>query len=112
MKLMDQVRDAIDLGGRRVFGEPYEKDGITIIPVARVMGGGGGGEGTPEGGEPAPGGGLGFDARPAGAFVVKGDDVTWMPAFDLNRAIAGGVAMAIIGILSWRSVAKAQARRR
>src|SRR5579871_3194043 len=103
MKLMDQVRDAIDLGGRRVFGEPYEKDGITVIPVARVMGGGGGGEGTPEGGEPAAGGGLGFDARPAGAFVVKGDDVTWMPAFDLNRAIAGGVAMAIIGILSWRS---------
>jgi uncharacterized spore protein YtfJ len=111
MKLMDQVRDAVDMGGRRVFGDPIEKNGVTVIPAARVMGGGGGGEGTPEGGEPASGGGLGFDARPAGAFIVKGEDVTWMPAFDLNRAIAGGVLLGIVTLLSWRSVARAQARR-
>ncbi len=30
---------------RRVYGEPYEADGITIIPAAAVRGGGGGGEG-------------------------------------------------------------------
>jgi uncharacterized spore protein YtfJ len=112
MKLMEQVREAIDTSGRRVFAEPYVKDGITVIPAAKVMGGGGGGEGTPEGGEPAAGGGLGFDARPAGAFVVKGDEVTWMPAFDANRAVAGIVALGIIALLSWRSVARAQTRRR
>jgi uncharacterized spore protein YtfJ len=28
-----------------VFGEPYEKDGVTIIPAARIRGGAGGGGG-------------------------------------------------------------------
>jgi uncharacterized spore protein YtfJ len=39
-----QVRDALTV--KRVFGEPYEKDGVTIIPAARVQGtaGGGGGQ--------------------------------------------------------------------
>ena len=37
-QLVDAARDA--LGVKRVFGEPYDKDGVTIIPVARVQGGG------------------------------------------------------------------------
>jgi uncharacterized spore protein YtfJ len=39
-----QARDALTV--KRVFGEPYEKDGVTIIPAARVQGAasGGGGE--------------------------------------------------------------------
>ena len=28
---------------RKVFGEPVEKDGMVVIPVATVSGGGGGG---------------------------------------------------------------------
>ena len=112
MKVLDDVRDIFTVAARQVFGEPYSKDGLTVIPVASVAGGGGGGgaKGFPE--QPAPGGaGLALEAKPAGAFVIKGADVTWMPAFDLNRAIASGVALAIIGVLSWRSVARSQARR-
>ena len=30
-----QVRDAFTV--KRVFGDPYEKDGMTVIPVAKVM---------------------------------------------------------------------------
>lgn len=42
------TRDALSV--RRVFGDPYEIDGMTIIPVARISGGagGGGGEGSGE----------------------------------------------------------------
>ena len=112
MKVLDDVRDAFTIAGKQVFGEPVAKDGLTVIPVAKVSGGGGGGgaQGFPE--TPAPGGaGVAVEARPAGAFVIKDDQVTWMPAFDLNRAIAGGVVLAVIGVLSWRSVARAQARR-
>jgi hypothetical protein len=29
-----QARDALTV--KRVFGEPYEKDGVTVIPAARV----------------------------------------------------------------------------
>ena len=43
MDVMDQVRDTLTV--KRVFGEPYEHDGVTIVPVASVMGGGGGGSG-------------------------------------------------------------------
>ena len=107
-----QARDAMTV--KRVFGEPYEKDGMTVIAASRVMGGGGGGEMGKDAGE-APGGaggGVGLDARPAGAFVIKGDDVSWIPAMDINRIVLGGQLVAIIALLSWRSVAKARARAR
>lgn len=113
MKVLDDVRDAFTMAGRQVFGEPVVKDGVTVIPVAAVSGGGGGGgaKGFPE--TPAPGGaGVAVEAKPAGAFVIKDGGVTWMPAFDLNRAIGAGMMLAILGVLSWRSVARAQARRR
>ncbi|HZL02416.1 MAG TPA: hypothetical protein VFC48_04760, partial [Cellulomonas sp.] len=32
-----------------MFGEPFERGGVTIIPVAKVMGGSGGGGGQGEG---------------------------------------------------------------
>jgi uncharacterized spore protein YtfJ len=38
-----QARDALTV--KRVFGEPYEKDGVTVIPAARVQGGAGAGGG-------------------------------------------------------------------
>lgn len=113
MKVLDDVRDAFTVAGRQVFGEPYEKNGVTIIPVARISGGGGGGggKGFPE--QPAPGGaGVAVEARPAGAFVIRGEEVSWMPAFDLNRAIAAGMLLTVVAVLSWRSVAKVLARRR
>jgi uncharacterized spore protein YtfJ len=45
---MAQITEALSgvkdvLSVKRVFGEPYEKDGVTIIPVAAFGGGGGGG---------------------------------------------------------------------
>lgn len=29
-------RDAIAVAVKKVFGDPYEKDGVTVIPTARV----------------------------------------------------------------------------
>jgi uncharacterized spore protein YtfJ len=40
-EVIAQARDALTV--KRVFGEPYEKDGVTIIPAARVQGTAGGG---------------------------------------------------------------------
>ena len=85
-----QYRDAITV--KRVFGEPYEKNGVTVIPAASVVGGGGGGYGdNPEGGSDATGAGTGFGlaGRPAGAFVIRGDEVSWQPAIDVNRIAIG-----------------------
>ena len=109
MKILDQVQSIIH--GTTVFGEPYEKDGVTVIPASHVRGGGGGGS-APEGdGEGGAGGGVGLDARPAGAFVIKAGEVTWVPAFDLSRIVILGQVLMIVAILSWRSVARAKAKR-
>ena len=82
-EVLEKARDAITVS--RVYGEPYEKDGLTVIPAARVSGGGGGGSGKDEKGGDGSGGGFGVSGRPAGAYVIRNGDVTWRPAVDPNR---------------------------
>jgi uncharacterized spore protein YtfJ len=90
---------------RRVFGDPYEKNGVTVIPAARVQGGAGGGAGQGPEGTGGEGGGTGFglSAKPAGAFVVKGDDVSWRPAVDVNRLILSITAIGLAALWTARS---------
>jgi uncharacterized spore protein YtfJ len=108
-EVIAQARDAITV--KRVFGEPYEKNGVTVIPAARVQGGagGGGGEG-PEGQGKGSGTGFGLSARPVGAYVIRGDEVSWRPAVDLNRIILGGQIVAIVALLTIRAIVKARAK--
>ncbi len=106
LERIDQARDAITV--RRVYGEPYQEDGVTVIPAANVIGGGGGGGDTQGNG----GSGFGLSARPAGAWVIRDGDATWRPALDLNRAILVGQLVAIVMFLSLRSILTAWAKRR
>lgn len=111
-QVIGQARDALTV--KRVFGDPYEKDGVTVIPVAVVRGGAGGGAGeAPEGhGGSGSGGGFGLSARAAGAYVIRGGTVTWTPALDMNRVILGGQVVALVAILAIRGVLKARAKAR
>src|SRR5665809_117531 len=94
-ELMKGHRDAITV--KKVFGEPFEKNGVTVIPAAKVMGGGGGGAGeSPEGGGQGSGSGFGIAAQPAGAYVIRGDEVMWQPAVDVNRIIAGVLLLCLL----------------
>jgi len=117
-----------NLSVRRAFGTAYEKDGMLIIPVALVAGGGGGGTGTartrsgdsaarpgdPPGAAPSgqdaaardpgrtdAGGGFGGLVLPSGAYVVKGDQVRWVPAVDVT--IVALAALSLVRVLagSW-----------
>ncbi|MBU6424205.1 MAG: sporulation protein [Chloroflexi bacterium] len=108
---MERAKDVMTV--RRVYGEPIEKDGVTVIPAANVRGGGGGGSGEgPQGQGRGWGGGVAMSASPAGAFVIKDGAVTWRPAIDVNRTIVGGQIATIVFLLVVRSVAKAFAKRR
>ncbi|HET9309876.1 MAG TPA: spore germination protein GerW family protein [Actinomycetota bacterium] len=109
-KTIEQAKDALTV--RRVFGDPYEKNGVTVIPAARVQGGGGGGtsEGTPGEGK-GSGSGFGVNARPAGAYVIRGDDVDWRPAVDPNKVIIGAALVAFAALLLARTAIKARAPR-
>jgi uncharacterized spore protein YtfJ len=88
LELVAEAKDAITV--RRVFGDPIERDGTTVIPAAAVRGGGGGGGGQDAEGSGGGGSGFGLDARPVGAFVVRNGEVRWEPAFDLSRVILVG----------------------
>jgi uncharacterized spore protein YtfJ len=102
---LNQAKDIVTV--RRVYGEPYQENGLTIIPAANVMGGGGGGGDTGGNG----GAGFGVRARPAGAWVIKDGEATWKPALDLNRTVLVGQLIAIVALLVTRSVVKALAKR-
>jgi len=106
-ELVTTVRDAITVS--RVFAEPYEKDGVTVIAAATVAGGGGGGGGHDERGQEGEGGGFGVVARPAGAYVIKDGGVRWRPAVDVNRLIATVGAVAIAYLFTRARIEKARA---
>jgi uncharacterized spore protein YtfJ len=80
-ELLKGARDAIHV--KRVYGDPVESDGVTVVPAAVVRGGGGGGGDAEHNG----GGGFGLQARPVGAWVIRDGEATWKPALDLNRAV-------------------------
>jgi uncharacterized spore protein YtfJ len=106
-----QARDALTV--KRVFGEPYEKDGVTIIPAARVQGGAGGGGGGGEdtqGQGRGSGSGFGMTARPVGAFIIRGGELSWRPAVDVNRVVLGAQLVAIVALLTARTILKARAK--
>jgi uncharacterized spore protein YtfJ len=109
----------------RAFGTAYEKDGSLVIPVALVAGGGGGGEGTSglptidpddeklddvdsatesevSGGS---GGGFGGVVMPVGVYVVKDEQVRWIPAVNANLVI-------VVAFLTVRMIARARRRAR
>ena len=95
-KVLNSARDTITV--KRVYAEPYEKDGITVIPAAAVRGGAGGGTGHDQKGQEGQGGGFGVAGKPAGAYVIKDGRVSWRPAVDPNRVIMtlGLVAVAYL----------------
>lgn len=93
-EFVDTARDAVTV--RRVFGDPVQLDGITVIPAAAVRGAIGGGTGQDEKGKDGEGGGFMLAARPVGALVVRGDDARWEPAVDVTRlAATAGLVLAV-----------------
>ena len=102
-RTIEQAKDALTV--RRVFGDPYEKNGVTIIPAARVQGGAGGGGGTGPEGE-GKGSGFGLSARPAGAYVIHGEEVDWRPAVDPNKVVIGAAIVAVAALMVARTAIK------
>ena len=106
----------------RAFGTAYEKDGSLVIPVVIVAGGGGAGssesqtnsadeitkdefsttDAAPSSGS---GGGYGGVVMPAGVYVVKNEQVRWVPAVNANLVI-------VVAFLTLRMIARNRRRRR
>ncbi|HTE65133.1 MAG TPA: sporulation protein [Candidatus Binatia bacterium] len=104
-EMLTGVRDAITV--KRVYGDPIEKNGVTLIPAAKLSGGAGGGGDEANNG----GGGFGLRARPVGAYIIRGNEVTWEPAVDVTRMATLGIVAGIVSLLVLRSIVKVLARR-
>jgi uncharacterized spore protein YtfJ len=130
-EVLGQARDAMTV--KRVFGDPYEKDGLTVIPVANVMGGAGAGggpgaaarmagadkgtggdagvEGSGGAADTGYGMGYGLRATPAGVYVIRAGEVEWKPAVDMNGVAIQRTVLAVVALLVLRSIAKTLAKR-
>ncbi len=105
-EMLTGARDVMTV--KRVYGDPIERDGIMVIPAAKVVGGAGGGADK----ENNAGGGFGVSATPAGAWIIRDGQVEWEPAIDATRLGTLAMIVAIVFLLTVRAVGKANARAR
>jgi len=100
---VERIAELVQLhaNAKQVYGDPVERDGTTIIPVARVnwgFGGGGLGRGAAERG----GGGGGARAIPAGYIELRDGTSRFRPIVDATGVatlIATAIAGAVVGFL-------------
>ncbi|HUI79189.1 MAG TPA: spore germination protein GerW family protein [Bryobacteraceae bacterium] len=86
-------------GAKTVFAEPVSADGRTVVPVAKVRCGFGGGSGKRDGQQQGGGGGGGFVARPVGFIEISGAGARWVPIVDLpSLAVAAAIGV-FLGLL-------------
>jgi uncharacterized spore protein YtfJ len=95
-EMVKGVHDALAV--RRVYGDPIEKNCATVVPAAVVRGGGGGGSDNQSNG----GGGFGLQARPVGAFVIRGDQVRFEPVVDVTRIVLASLSAITLIAFLWR----------
>ena len=89
MKLRDALDSIVpDPSAAHVYGQPYQTaDGATVLPVAKVRGR------TRPGDADAD---LRLTAKPAGVFVIKDGEGTWVPALDSNRIALMGELIGLV----------------
>jgi uncharacterized spore protein YtfJ len=93
-----------------VFGEPIEREGVTVVPVATARWGmgGGGGQGASQHhySQHGYGGGGGMVVKPVGYLVMRGGDVEYREIGGALRALTAMLAGAVLGAVvlrGWRS---------
>ncbi|MFN0122286.1 MAG: spore germination protein GerW family protein [Blastocatellia bacterium] len=82
-----------------IFASPIERDGVTVIPVAKARYGFGGGSGQKRG-EGGSGGGGGAVITPAGYIEITRNHTRYRPIRDpfvvIACAVAGGLATLLL----------------
>jgi uncharacterized spore protein YtfJ len=92
-----------------VYSEPIEKNGVTIVPVAKVrwgFGGGGGAGGAKEGKGHGSGGGGGMRVTPVGFIELKDGQSEFKPIRDASSFVPAILAGGAMGFLLLRALRK------
>ena len=112
-RLADRIGARADI--KAVSGEPIERNGLTVVPVARVRWGFGGGDGSGEDAEgrtigSGSGGGGGLAAEPIGYLEIGPDGTAFRPIRPPYPSpwllLASGITAAIV----LRALARAAGR--
>jgi uncharacterized spore protein YtfJ len=82
---------------KNVYADPVEHDGVTIIPVAKVRWGFGGGSGKKQG-KRGKGGGGGMHSTPLGYIEMKDGETTFKPINDPMNLVP---LVAVGGLAGW-----------
>ena len=115
-QLFDTITERIQRTAtvKTVYGDPVSLDGRTIIPVARVRYGFGGGGGSQDGrgaagevdgpgGQKGGGGGGGVEVSPVGYIEVTAEGSRYVSFEDRKRLIRGVLVLAgLVMYLWWR----------
>jgi len=120
VRLVERLADRLGSSAHStaVFGEPIERGGITVIPVAKARWGFGGGGGRPlahAGERPAgpegegSGGGGGVAVVPVGFIEVRDDGARFRRIVDEGAIVALAAMALVAGAIGWRIVARLSA---
>jgi uncharacterized spore protein YtfJ len=114
-ELLDRLIDALGGATRAVFGEPVERGGVTVIPLAaaRMAFGGGAGKGADNagfrGGDGGGGGGL-ASVRPVGYITIRDGEATYTRLGSPWAALAVPAAVGAT-FIAYRAVVRLTRRR-
>ena len=100
MEIQELLRSLLDqAAARTVYADTISADGRTIVPVAKVRCGFGGGSGPKEGQEKGGGAGGGFVAKPAGYIELTSGGTRFIPIVDpqdVLKAVALGILFGFV----------------
>ena len=86
-----------------VFGEPVERDGVTVIPVARARWGLGGGSGRrPKRPGEGVGGGGGAIVSPVGFIEIRAGEARFKPIVELKVVLGVSLAAGALLLFAFR----------
>jgi uncharacterized spore protein YtfJ len=89
------------VGAKTIFGDPISANGKTVVPVAKVRYGFGGGSGrkSQQDNEEGFGGGGGFIGTPVGIIEISNEETRFIPIssnWPIVAAVAVGVCLGLL----------------
>jgi uncharacterized spore protein YtfJ len=114
---LTELIDRITLGtnARMIYGDPVERDGVTVIPVGKVRWGLGGGEGGDATGDGGSGGGGGITVSPIGFIEIKNGLARFRPIFDpalIVQIIAASAFASLLVLAGARKIVEVAKKKR
>lgn len=110
---LERLAERIGINARAstVFADPVEKDGVTVIPVAKARWGIGGGAGSDKNPDQTQvgegsGGGAGVLLSPVGYIEIKDGRARFHPIYDPSTTLQLLIGAGIVAMLVLRGVRK------